>query len=87
MFCGFRPIMYFPSGDQYSVAVRCCPVLFKKMNPDPKNEKTIFDIPYRIVIAVATKSSVIFYDTEHAAPFAYVTDVHYTRLTDLSWYY
>lgn len=77
--------MYLPSGDQYSVTVRCCPVLFKKRKSCSDDEKAIFDIPYRIVIAVATKRSVLFYDTEHAAPFAYVTDIHYTQLTDLSW--
>lgn len=80
-----EPIMYLPSGDQYSVTVRCCPVLFKKRKSCSDDEKAIFDIPYRIVIAVATKRSVLFYDTEHAAPFAYVTDIHYTQLTDLSW--
>lgn len=75
--------MYYPSGDKYSVAVRCCPILFQKTNTEKNNE--LLNLPYKIVFAVATKSSVIFYDTEHAAPFGYVTDMHYTRLTDVSW--
>ncbi len=75
--------MYFPSGDKYSIAVRCCPILFQKTE---QHEKEIFDLPYKMVVAVATKSTVLLYDTEHAAPFGYVTDIHYTRLTDMSWF-
>lgn len=75
--------MYYPTEDKYSIAVRCCPILFEKSNNSETNQ--IFDLPYKIVIAVATRSSVIFYDTEHVAPFGYVTDIHYTRLTDISW--
>lgn len=79
----YRPIMYYPSGDQFSVAVRCCPTLFQSSKTN--NEKKLFDLPYKMVIAVATKNNVLLYDTEHVAPFGLVTDIHYTRITDLSW--
>ncbi|XP_065202703.1 chromatin assembly factor 1 subunit B [Planococcus citri] len=77
-----EPVMYYPSGDQFSVAVRCCPILFQSSKT---NEKKIFDLPYKMVIAVATKNHVLLYDTDHASPFGLVTDIHYTRITDLSW--
>lgn len=75
-----RPVLYLPSPDQYTIAVRCCPVLFQLHEGD-----SVFALPYRIVIAVATQSSVMLYDTQQAEPFALISNIHYTRLTDISW--
>ncbi|XP_046667146.1 chromatin assembly factor 1 subunit B isoform X2 [Homalodisca vitripennis] len=80
--CLNKPVLYLPSLSQYTVAVRCCPTLFtlRQMSSPP-----LFNLPYRVIIAVATQCSVVLYDTQHAAPFAFITNIHYTRLTDLSW--
>ncbi len=42
-------------------------------------------LPYRYVFAIATEDSVYFYDTQNLTPFSYVTGVHYSNLSDLSW--
>jgi chromatin assembly factor 1 subunit B len=42
-------------------------------------------MPYRYIYAVATEDSIFFYDTQSLNPFAYVTDIHYSNLSDLSW--
>lgn len=76
-----RPVLYIPSLDQYSVAIQFSPILYKLK----ENTKSIFDLPYRMIYAIATNSSILLMDTQHAAPFAYIGDIHYTRLTDLSW--
>ncbi|XP_025419613.1 chromatin assembly factor 1 subunit B [Sipha flava] len=76
-----KPVLYVPSLDQYSVAVKFSPVLFELK----ENTKSVFDLPYRMIYAIATNSSILLLDTQHAAPFAYIGDIHYTRLTDLSW--
>lgn len=76
-----KPVLYVPSLDQYSVAVQFSPVLFELK----EDTKSIFDLPYRMIYAIATNSSILLMDTQHAAPFAYIGDIHYTRLTDLSW--
>ncbi|CAH2108700.1 unnamed protein product [Euphydryas editha] len=39
----------------------------------------------RRVLAVATRRSLVLYDTQQRAPVALVSNVHYTRLTDLTW--
>ncbi|XP_039275435.1 chromatin assembly factor 1 subunit B [Nilaparvata lugens] len=85
-----KPVAYLPSNQQYSVAVRCCPQLFALMKTGAGDDATpqassVFALPYRVVFAIATQSSVILYDTQHMAPFAYVANIHYTRLTDLAW--
>lgn len=38
-----------------------------------------------MIIAVATDSDVILYDTQQHAPFAHMQKIHYTRLTDITW--
>lgn len=77
-----KPVLYVPSLDQYSVAVQFSPILYTLR----EDTKSVFDLPYRMVYAIGTNSSILLMDTEHAAPFAYIGDIHYTRLTDLSWY-
>ncbi|XP_015375342.1 PREDICTED: chromatin assembly factor 1 subunit B [Diuraphis noxia] len=76
-----KPVLYIPSLDQYSVAVQFSPVLYELK----EDTTSIFDLPYRMIYAIATNSSILLMDTQHAAPFAYIGDIHYTRLTDLSW--
>ncbi|XP_052739417.1 chromatin assembly factor 1 subunit B [Bicyclus anynana] len=44
-----------------------------------------FPVPHRMVLAVGTKRSLLVYDTQQRTPLALVTNMHYTRLTDLTW--
>ncbi|XP_053675533.1 chromatin assembly factor 1 subunit B [Anopheles nili] len=79
-----QPAITLPSPDQYTVAVRFCPVYFQH-RPHSDKYPPIVPLPYRMVFAVATKSSVYLYDTQQATPFAVISNIHYTRLTDMSW--
>ncbi|XP_058125233.1 chromatin assembly factor 1 subunit B [Anopheles ziemanni] len=79
-----QPAITLPSPDQYTVAVRFCPVFFE-LHPYPENKPPTIPLPYRMIFALATKSSVYLYDTQQKAPFALISNIHYTRLTDLSW--
>lgn len=38
-----------------------------------------------MILAIATKCSVYLYDTQQKIPFALISNIHYTRLTDLTW--
>jgi len=77
-----KPVVYYPSADRYSVAVRCCPILFELRSGQP----SLYDIPYRMIFAVATENAILLYDTQQIAPFARIARIHYTRLTDVAWY-
>lgn len=79
-----QPAVILPSPDQYTVAVRCCPLLFELREHD-ENNVSVIPLPYRMVFAVATKSSVYLYDTQQKTPFGLISNIHYTRLTDLTW--
>ncbi|XP_061383079.1 chromatin assembly factor 1 subunit B-like [Danaus plexippus] len=39
----------------------------------------------RLLLAVATRRSLLLYDTHQKAPVALISNIHYTRITDLSW--
>ncbi|XP_050096864.1 chromatin assembly factor 1 subunit B [Anopheles aquasalis] len=79
-----QPAITLPSPDQYTVAVRFCPVFFEHRAHEV-DKPPIIPLPYRMVFAVATKSSVYLYDTQQPAPFALISNIHYTRLTDMAW--
>lgn len=80
----FRPVIVLPSPDQYTIAVRCCPLLFQ-LHAHSEDKPPIITLPYRMIFAVATKSSVYLYDTQQPMPFGIISNIHYTRLTDLAW--
>ncbi|KAI8127651.1 hypothetical protein FF38_03209 [Lucilia cuprina] len=83
---GFRqPAIVLPCPDQYTVAVKCCPLLFKLRPFNADKNPPVVPLPYRMIFAVATKSSVYFYDTQQKQPFALISNIHYTRLTDITW--
>ncbi|XP_076297642.1 chromatin assembly factor 1, p105 subunit [Lasioglossum baleicum] len=77
-----EPLMLLPSLTESTIAVRCCPVYFelRKDGPVP-----LITLPYRMVFAVATQHSVLIYDTQQISPIAVISNIHYTRLTDVSW--
>jgi chromatin assembly factor 1 subunit B len=68
--------------NQFTVAARFCPRLFELRE---SKAKPLFNFPYRMIYAVASKSSVYLYDTQQKIPFGMVSNIHYTRLTDLAW--
>jgi len=45
----------------------------------------LFELPYRMIFAVATQNGLILYDTQQGVPFAKISNIHYTRLSDLTW--
>ncbi|GAA6054059.1 hypothetical protein JCM3770_001345 [Rhodotorula araucariae] len=47
--------------------------------------RSVFDLPYRMVYAVATLDSVYLYDTQQAGPIAMFGNLHYAPFTDLTW--
>ncbi|TSU63006.1 Chromatin assembly factor 1 subunit B [Bagarius yarrelli] len=85
-----RPIAHLPCPAKATLAVRCCPVYFelrtKKLEDGSvKPLPNTFQLPYRLVFAVASEDSIFFYDTQQTLPFAYVSNIHYHTLSDLSW--
>ncbi|EDW01114.1 chromatin assembly factor 1 subunit B [Drosophila grimshawi] len=80
-----QPAFVLPCPNEYTVAVRCSPVLYCLRPYNADKNPPIITLPYRMIYAVATKNSVFLYDTQQPVPFAIVSNIHYTRLTDLAW--
>ncbi|KAI9256270.1 WD40-repeat-containing domain protein [Sporodiniella umbellata] len=64
-----------------SIAVRWCPVVYKKRSNFPP----AFALPYRMLYALATKNTVYIYDTQQYRPICSIAGMHYASLTDLTW--
>ncbi|KAL5286754.1 CHAF1B family protein [Megaselia abdita] len=82
-----QPVISLPSPEpeQYTVAIKCSPMLYKLRPHNEEKNKPVVPLPYRMIFAIATRSSVYLYDTQQKNPFAMISNIHYTRLTDLSW--
>lgn len=74
--------MILPSSEEQTIAVRCCPLYFQLREDGPKS---VIPLPYRMIFAVATHRSVVIYDTQQTSPIAIVSNIHFTRLTDVAW--
>ncbi|XP_006862667.1 PREDICTED: chromatin assembly factor 1 subunit B [Chrysochloris asiatica] len=79
-----RPIAHLPCPGKATLAVRCCPVYFE-LRPIAETGQDLMTLPYRVVFAVASEDSVLFYDTQQSFPFGYVSNIHYHTLSDISW--
>ncbi|KAM0735743.1 Chromatin assembly factor 1 subunit B [Formica fusca] len=77
-----EPIMILPTMNECTIAIRCCPVYFELRENGPN---ALITLPYRMIFAVATQSSVLIYDTQQTCPIGVISLIHYGRLNDLSW--
>ncbi|KAF2199705.1 WD40 repeat-like protein [Delitschia confertaspora ATCC 74209] len=51
----------------------------------PAGPPSAFNLPYRIVYAVATQDAVHIYDTQQHKPLCIVSNLHFATFTDLTW--
>lgn len=76
------PIMRLSGMESSVVAVRCSPILYK-LKDDVENVFT--GLKHRMIFAVATRETVILYDTQQTTPFGALCNLHYAPLSDLAW--
>uniref|UniRef100_A0A915HUL5 Chromatin assembly factor 1 subunit B n=1 Tax=Romanomermis culicivorax TaxID=13658 RepID=A0A915HUL5_ROMCU len=73
-----QPCVILPSPKEATIVVSFCPLLFKLR---PCDKDPLLKLPYRFIYAILTKKSVVFYDTQHVQPLAFVTNIHYIAST------
>lgn len=78
------PIAYIPS-KKPSLIVRFSPKLYKLNVNEDSNQNVFLNLQYRMIFAIATSNSIIVYDTQRLIPIAYLENIHYASITDLSW--
>ncbi|GMH38675.1 hypothetical protein BSKO_06559 [Bryopsis sp. KO-2023] len=86
------PVLELSGLTEAFVCVRFCPVLFRLRNDRDKENgeqglrsETGIRLPYRIVFAIATLTSVILYASEDPLPLAVFGGLHCSEVTDLAW--
>ena len=68
------------------MAVAFCPVLFELHKlPSSSPAALQFQLPYRMVFAVATSDSVVLYETGTGGPLCVLGGLHLAQVTDLAW--
>jgi chromatin assembly factor 1 subunit B len=78
------PIGHLPGFKKPALVVSFSPIFYQLDSID-HNKKSVFELPYKMVYAVATQDSVFIYDTQHETALGSVSSIHYRILTDISW--
>lgn len=76
------PACILPCGESPALACnwsQCCYTM-REEGPKP-----VLPLSHRMILGVATKRCLLVYDTQQKTPIALVSNIHYTRLTDLTW--
>eukprot|EP01034_Spumella_vulgaris_P041075 gene41075-50830_t len=68
--------------DEPSIAVRCCPRLFKLVE---NGGEPLIKGDYRVIFAVVTTKVILIYDTQHTAPLAAFANLHLAPINDCAW--
>lgn len=73
------PILKVSGLNKPAIAISFNPIIYQS------NPSSLFKLPYKMIFAVATQDSVIIYSTEEFKPLGYVSNLHYSSITDLKW--
>lgn len=76
------PVCHLPGLPKPAVAISFNPVIFEA---SATSDLSVFNLPYKMVFAVATQDSVFVYDTQSLRPIGSLTNLHYLTITDLCW--
>lgn len=80
-----NPVAHFPFPNHPPVCVRVCPALFALRATAPGTPPSVFELPYRMLFAVAALDEVVVYDTQQQVPIAVLRGLHYSSIHDLAW--
>jgi len=75
------PCMVYSTNNKPAICARFIQKLYKLDTQKPK----IFDLPYKMLFAIATVDSVLVYHTQSLQPVFIVGNIHFACLTDLAW--
>lgn len=65
-----------------TVAIKFSPIIYEL---DKECSRSIFDLPHKMLFAVATLDTVIVYTTQRIEPLGILKNLHYSTITDLAW--
>ncbi|EJT41279.1 CAC2-like protein [Saccharomyces kudriavzevii IFO 1802] len=74
-----RPALRIPSLKKPALMVAFSPVFYET------RQHSVFQLPYKLIFAIATTNEVLLYDTDAWEPLCVVGNIHYSPITDLAW--
>ncbi|KAG7663729.1 CAC2 [[Candida] subhashii] len=76
---GTAPVFKLRGLNKPAIAISFHPGRFKSV------EKNLLSHPYTMIFAIATQDSIVLYSTEEFKPLGFVSNLHYSTITDLKW--
>jgi chromatin assembly factor 1 subunit B len=80
-----QPAFMLPGLKTYATCIKFNPFLFEKPWAKP-DQVPLFDLPYRMVFAIATTDQILVYATDQQTPIAVIGNIHYAPINDMTWY-
>ena len=77
-----KPVFNLPGFKKPAISIRFSPVAYKSTSSNPY----IGLKDYKLIYAVTTQDSCLIYDTSQVSPICLVGNLHYSGLTDMSWF-
>jgi chromatin assembly factor 1 subunit B len=68
-----------------TIVVKPNPVLFQHRAESSNSNCVVYALPYRIIYAVATFDTVVFYDSSLPKPIGVMSGHHLEKITDMTW--
>ncbi|KAI8149153.1 WD40-repeat-containing domain protein, partial [Fennellomyces sp. T-0311] len=75
-----HPIACNSNHNKPSIAIRWC-----RLPYELRQKEKLFDLPYRMIYAVASQDAVYVYDTQQRMPLCVVSGMHFAPITDITW--
>lgn len=78
------PIVHIPGLKKPAIGVRFSPIRYALIKSND-GVSDVFNLPYRMIFAIATQDSVLIYDTQRLKCLGIASNLHYAIITDLTW--
>lgn len=75
------PACHIAGFNKPAIAIRFSPILYQL----DQGHSSAFDLPHKMIFAVATLDAILIYDTQRLEPLGILKELHYLTITDLAW--
>lgn len=80
------PIVHIPGFKKPAIGIQFSPVKYSLLPSDNESDsQNVFNLPYRMLFAIATQDSILIYDTQRLKCVGIATNLHYAVITDICW--
>ncbi|CCH60172.1 hypothetical protein TBLA_0C03690 [Henningerozyma blattae CBS 6284] len=78
-----NPSIALPGLSRPAIAIAWSPIIYEFVGNTNTEKRPLINLPYKMLIAIATTTQIIIYDTSSIEPVSIIGNLHYTPITDL----